>query len=76
MRCLVLACSLHAACLTDENLESSTSSELGIGPTALTFYQHASLTGATYTVSLSERVRLVARADVNRARRSGHLDHG
>ncbi|MBA2544953.1 MAG: hypothetical protein H0V17_35245 [Deltaproteobacteria bacterium] len=47
-------------------------SELGIGPTVLTFYQHASLTGTTYSVSLSspdvnERTKLISKPDIEAA---------
>ena len=74
-----------AGCLTAEDehdvdpaLESETASELGFGPTTLTFYQHANLTGTTYTTSLSspdleERIRLIARPDVEAAGLLGRI---
>jgi hypothetical protein len=54
------------------DLLGETSAELGIGPTVLTFYQHANLTGTTYQVSLSaldanERIRLISKPDVEAA---------
>jgi len=72
----VLFASLSTACVdvaTDDDLTlDESTSELGIGPTVVTFYQHASLTGATYSVSLSspdvnERTRLISKPDLEAA---------
>ncbi len=64
----------NPACVDQPELDQldETSSELGLGPTVLTFYQHASLTGTTYQVSLSaidvnERTKLVSKPDVEAA---------
>lgn len=56
----------------DDELLGETASELGIGPTVLTFYESSNFTGRSYQVSLSaldanERIRLISKPDIEAA---------
>jgi hypothetical protein len=75
MRSVLPVVLVLAACVDQPEAEpelGESTSELGIGPTVLTFYQHGNLTGTTYSVSLSsldinERTRLISKPDVEAA---------
>ena len=79
---VVLFLPLFAACVADEPEPEPETAEIDsavlLGPTTLTFYQNAGLTGATLAVTLSspddnERIRLVSKPDIEAAGLLGQI---